>query len=82
MIQQSHSWGEKKKPNSKKSAPQCSQKHYLQLPRQGSGLSAHQQMIVLRRCGMYIQSNTTQPSKEMQFGRLQQHNGLGGEGIK
>ena len=82
MIQQSRSWGEKKKPNSKKkNAPQCSQKHYLQLPRQGSSLSAHQQMTGLR-CGMYIQWSTTQPSKEMQFGHLQQHNGLGGEGIK
>ena len=53
MIQQSHSWGEKKKPNSKKSAPQCSQKHYLQLPRQGSGLSAHQQMWIKKMWYVY-----------------------------
>ena len=40
-------------------------KHYSQLPRHGNNLNAHQWMNGLRRCGTYIQWNTTQPQKRM-----------------
>ena len=57
-------------------APQCSEQHYLQLPRHGNNLKVHQQMNGYRRCVcmykyiyihiythiyIYIQWNTTQP---------------------
>ena len=37
---------------------QCSQQHYLQVPRHRSNVSVHQQVNGWRRCATYIQENT------------------------
>lgn len=39
--------------------PLCSLEHYAQQPRHRSNQNVHQQMNGLRRCGTYIQWNTT-----------------------
>ena len=39
-------------------APQCSQQHYLLLPRQGSNLSVHQQVNGQRHCNTHTHTHT------------------------
>ena len=42
----------------KDNAPACSLQHYSQQPGHGNNPNVHQQMIGLRRCGIYTQWNT------------------------
>ena len=52
-----------KTPIQKNLSPLCSQQHYLQQPRTGNSLSAHQQMIELKNCDTFTQQ-TTMKQKE------------------
>ena len=66
MIQQFHFWAyiQIKLQFKKTYVPVCSQYHYLQLPRHGNNLNAHQQMNGLRRCSTYTQGNTLSHKKK------------------